>query len=194
MGSQTWSVVVTWAIMASMASMVASMASMASAELRVASMAAMDAPMVSLASVGPTTLMDLASVALVASRIWVSGLCRRKLSNEMLRFSPMEKWQGLSMKQTWVDGGSRSMRLVGVVKMKKELMASLIWFVVTTQSEEGADGLSDMDCLVPSMDGVDGWLRWLASKVWRRMVASMVVTGVFDTGSTDVEVPLCPQW
>ena len=34
--------------------------------------------------------MALASVALVVSRIWVTDLSRRKLSNEMLRFSPME--------------------------------------------------------------------------------------------------------
>ena len=76
-------------------------------------------------------------------------------------------------------------------------MGSLTWFVVMTQSEEGADGLSDVEWSVASMDGVDAWLRWLASKVawnggvdgWRRWW-----TGVFDTESTDVEVPLCPQW
>ena len=91
MGSQIWSVVVTWASM------------VASTELMVASRASMDAPMASLASVAPTTLMALASAALVASRIWVSGLSRRKLSNEMLRFSPMENWLSFSTKQTWVD-------------------------------------------------------------------------------------------
>ena len=84
----------------------------------------------------------------------------------------MENWLGFSTKQTWVDGGSRSSRWVGVVKMK-DLMGSLIWFVVMTQNEEGADGLSDMDCLV----GVDGWLRMVASMDgvdgWLRMVASM---------------------
>ena len=37
-------------------------------------------------------------------------------------------------------------------------MGSLIWFVVMAQSEEGADGLSDMDWFVASMDGVDGGL------------------------------------
>ena len=56
------------------------------------------------------------------------------MSNEMLRFSPVENWLRSSTKQTWVDGGSRSTRRVGVVKMK-ELMGSLIWFVVVTQSE-----------------------------------------------------------
>ena len=57
LGSQIWSVVVTWAMVAS-------------TELMVTSMASMDAPMASLASVAPTTLMALALVALVASRIW----------------------------------------------------------------------------------------------------------------------------
>ena len=57
-------------------------------------------------------------------------------------------------------------------------MGSLIWFVVMTQSEEGAYGLSDMDWLVASMDGFDGWRRW-----W---------TGVFDTEGTDVEVLCVP--
>ena len=84
-------------------------------------------------------------------------------------------------------------RDVGVVKMKKELMGSLIWFVVMTQSEEGSDGLSDMDWLVATTGGDDGWRRWVASMGgvdgWRRWS-----TGVFDTEGTDVEVPLCPQW
>ena len=93
----------------------------------------------------------------MVSRICVTDLSRRRLSNEMLRFSPMENWLGSSTKQTWVDGRSRSTRRVGVVKMKKQLMVSL--------SEEGADGLSDMDWLVATVDGVDGWLRWLASMV-----------------------------
>ena len=76
-------------------------------------------------------------------------------------------------------------------------MGSLIWFVVMTQCEEGADGLSDVEWLVASMDGFDGWLR-----MWLRWVASMDGvdcwrrwwTGVFDTEGTDVEVPLCSQW
>ena len=54
------------ATMASMVSMVASMASMAS---MVASMALMEL-------MAPRTLMALASVALVVSRIWVSDLSR----------------------------------------------------------------------------------------------------------------------
>ena len=61
-------------------------------------------------------------------------------------------------------------------------MGSLFWLVVMTQSEEGADGLSDMDWLVATIGGVDGWRRWMASMVgvesgfewWRRWVASMV--------------------
>ena len=69
-------------------------------------------------------------------------------------------------------------------------MGSLIWFVVMTQSEEGADGLSDMDCLMATIGGVDGWLRWLASKVasnggvdgWRRWLASMVDWGLRHRG------------
>ena len=134
MGSQIWSVVVTWAMMASMASTVASVASIISMASMVVSMALMDAPMASLASMAARTLMALASVALVVSRIWVTDLSRRKWSNEMLRFSPMENWLGSSTKQTWVDGRSRSTRRVGVLKMKKELMGSLI--------------------------GVDGWRRW----------------------------------
>ena len=52
-GSQIWSVVVTWALMASMVASMALMASMA-----------------------PRTLMALASGALVVSRIWVSDLSR----------------------------------------------------------------------------------------------------------------------
>ena len=76
----------------------------------------------------------------------------------------MENWLGSSTKQTWVDGRSRSTRRVGVVKIK-ELMGSLIWFVVMTQSEEGADGLSNVEWSVASTDGVDGWRRWLASMV-----------------------------
>ena len=39
-------------------------------------------------------------------------------------------------------------------------------------------GLEWLLGMVASMDGVDGWRRW-----W---------TGVFDTESTDVEVPLSP--
>ena len=95
MGSQIWSVVVTWASMASMVASMASMvASMASTELMVVSMALMDAPMASLASVAPMTLMALASVALVVSRIWETHLSKRKMSNEMLRFSPMfDEWR-----------------------------------------------------------------------------------------------------
>ena len=117
-------------------------------------------------------------------------LSMRKLNNEMLRFSPMENWLGSLTKQTWVDGRSRSTRRVCVVKMKKELMGSLIWFVVITQSDEGADGLSDMDWLMATIGGVDGWLRWLASKVasnggvdgWRRWLASMVDWGLRHRG------------
>ena len=188
MGSQNWSVVVTWAMMASVASMVASMASMASmvapmasmdsTELLVVSMTLMDASMASLASMAPGTLMALASG--LGGLKDLPDLSKRKLNNEMLRFSRMENWLGSLTKQTWADGRSRSTSRVGVVKMKKELMGSLIWFVVMTQIEEGADGLSDMHWLVASMDGVGGWRRW-----W---------TGVFDTEGTDVEVPLCPQW
>ena len=85
----------------------------------------------------------------------------------MLRISPMENWLGSSTKKNWVDGRSRSTRRVGVVKMKKDLMGSLTWFVVMTQSEEGADGLWS-----------GRWRRWMAFDGWRRkwlgMVASMV--------------------
>ena len=38
-------------------------------------------------------------------------------------------------------------------------MGSLIWFVVLAQSEEGADGLTDMDWLVATIGGVE----WMAS-------------------------------
>ena len=101
-----------------------------------------------------------------------------------------------SWPQTWVYGGSRSTRRVGVVNMKKELMGSLIWFVVMTQSEERADGLSDMDWLMASMDGVDGWRRWMASIVdgglgsstqraltWKSLC---VPSGVDDTHSSSL--------
>ena len=47
------------------------------------------------------------------------------MSNEMLRFSPMENWLSSSTKQTWVDGRSRSTRRVGVAGVKKKLMGSL---------------------------------------------------------------------
>ena len=135
---------------------VTSIALVASMVSMVASMASMVASMASMASVTPTTLVPLASVALLVSRISLSDLSRRKLSNEMLRFSPMENWLGSLTKQTWVDGRSRSTRRVGVVKMKEELMGSLVRFVVMIQSEEGANGLSDMDWLVATIGGVDG--------------------------------------
>ena len=63
-------------------------------------------------------------------------------------------------------------------------MGSLIWFVVMTQSEEGADGLSDMDWLVATIGGVDGWLRWFAGGFdwWRRWMASMVDWGLRHRG------------
>ena len=147
MGSQIWSVVVTWAMMASMASMVASMASMASmvasmvasmasmasmasTELMVVSMALMDAPMASLASVAPKDVDGPGfDVSLLVSRIWVTDLSRRKLSNEMLRFSPMETWLGSSTKQTWIDGRCRSYETG--------------W---RCQNEEGVDGFTDLVC------------------------------------------------
>ena len=117
----------------------ASMASMASTEMMVASKASMDASMASLASVAPTALMALASVALVASRTWVSDLSRRKLSNEMLRFSPLENWLGSSTKQTWVDDGLSVM--------------DSGWWRRMVASMDGVDG------------GFDGWRRWMASMV-----------------------------
>ena len=95
----------------------------------VVSMALMGAPMASLASVAPRTLMALASVALVVPRIWVTDLRRRKLSNEMLRFWPMENWLGSSTKQTWVDG-----------RIQKYETG---W---RCQNEEGVDGFSDLVC------------------------------------------------
>ena len=156
-----------------------------------ASMASMEAPMASLASVAPTALMALASVALVVSRVWVSDLSSRKLSNEMLRFSRLENWLGSSTKQTWVDGGSRSSRRVDVVQMKEELMGSLIWSVVMAWARMAsmasmvwmAQGCTDVEVplvlLMVASNGGDGWWRrWLASnggvEWWRRLVASMV--------------------
>ena len=38
----------------------------------------------------PMALMVLASVALVASMVWVTSLKRRELSNEMRRYSPLK--------------------------------------------------------------------------------------------------------
>ena len=53
-----------------------------------------------------------------------TALKRRKLSNEMLRYSPMKTWLCSS---TWEADGSRSSSRVDVVKVKKELMGSQIW-------------------------------------------------------------------
>ena len=76
--------------MATMASMVASMAPMA---ILLASMTSMEASMASMASVAPMALMALASVALQASMVWVTALKRRKLRNEVLRFSPLKTFR-----------------------------------------------------------------------------------------------------
>ena len=103
------------------------------------STASMEAPMASMPSVAPMALMDLASEALVASMVWVTDPKRRKLSNEMLRFSPLKTWLCFSTKPAWEADGSRSSRRVDVIKVKKELMGSQIWSMV-------GRGL--------------GWLRW----------------------------------
>ena len=91
-----------------------------------ASMASMVASMASMASVAPMALMALASVALVASMVWVTALKKRKLSNEMLRFSPLKTWLCFSTKQAREADGSRSSRRVDVITVK-ELMGSLLW-------------------------------------------------------------------
>ena len=126
------------------------------------------------------------------SRIRVTDLNRRKLSNEMLSFPPLESWLGHSTLQTWVDDGSWSSRRVDVVKMKKELMGSVCWFVVLIRAW--------MASLV--VGGDEWWRRWMGFNGWRRwwlrMVASMVgVDGELGSSTqmgTDVEVPLCHQW
>ena len=90
-----------------------------------ATMASMAASMV--ASMAPMALTVLASVARVASMVWVTALKSRKLSDELLRYSPLKTWLCFSTKQTWEADGSRSSRRVDVVKVKKELMGSLRW-------------------------------------------------------------------
>ena len=113
MDSQVWSVGLTWAMMASMASVVASMASVVASMASMASMA--------------STEMRVASVALGASRIWVIVLNRRILSNEWLRLSPLESWLGPSSKQTWVMTDPEARDGLTYVKMEMELRGSLIW-------------------------------------------------------------------
>ena len=56
-------------------------------------------------------------------------LNRRNLSNERLRLSPLESWLGSSSKQTWVMTDPEARDGLMSVKMKKELMGSLIWSV-----------------------------------------------------------------
>ena len=103
----------------------------------VASMASM------MASMAPMALMVL---ALMASMVWVTALKRRKLSNEMLRYSPLKTWLCFSTKQAWEADGSRSSRRVDVVKVKKELMGSQIWAMVVTWAR-----MASMASMVASM-------------------------------------------
>ena len=185
MGSQIWSVVLTWAMMVSM---VASMASVASTEMRVS------------------------SVALGASRILVIVLIRRKLSDEWLRLSPLESWLG-SSKQTWVMTDPEARDGLMSVKMKKELMGSLIWSVVTmwarmasmasmvsmapgARMEIASAALKDVKAVAPV-------LRWYklgnkllvlqqssyenSSKIW---LGSTLLMAVEDDGPDDAKVKI----
>ena len=87
------------------------------------------APEDSVASMAPmATMASMASM--VASMVWVTVLKRRKVSNEMLRYSPLKTWLCSSTKQAWEADGSRSSRRVDFVKVKKELMGSQIWAII----------------------------------------------------------------
>ena len=148
MGSQIWSMVVTWARMASMASMVASMASMV----------LMD----------PRATMEAASAALKASKAGLPVLRWSKLGNEAAGASPAVLRtfiEQLAVVSTTImaveDDGPRSLRRVDDAKVKKELVGCQLWPLVGgdewwrrwVASMVGVDG------------GCDGWRRWLASMV-----------------------------
>ena len=96
----------------------------------------------SMAPMATMALMVLASVALVASMVWVTAPRRRKLSNEMLRYSPLKTWLCSSTKRAWEADGSRSSGRVDVVKVKKELMGSQIWAMVVTWARMASGGVS----------------------------------------------------
>ena len=63
-----------------------------------------------------------------------------------VKFPPLKTWICSLAKQAWVAEGSRSSRRVDVVKVKKELMGS----VVVTLGYDGFDGVDG------GFDGVDG--------------------------------------
>ena len=86
--------------------------------------------------------------------------------------------------------------------MKNELMgmalvasmvAPMASMVAPMASNGGVDGFNGVDG--GGFDGVDGGLvaSMVSMVAWWRRWRRMVVTGVFDTEGTDVEVPLCPQ-
>ena len=149
MGSQILSVVVTWAMMASMVSMVASTASMV--------------------LMAPRATMVLASAALKASGAGAPALRWNKLRNKLLVHHPedllVRRWSynsgmiavenefGMNSSKFWLgsttilaveDDGPRRSRRVDDAYVKKELMGCQSWALV---------------------GGVDGWRRWMASKV-----------------------------
>ena len=70
---------------ATLIAQMASMASMASTEM-VALMESKETLMASMVWEAPTAMLDLASLAFLAARVWVTDLNRRKLSYEMLKF------------------------------------------------------------------------------------------------------------
>ena len=78
--------------------------------------------------------MVLASVALAASMVWVTALKRRELSNEMLRYPPLETWLCSTTILAEEDDGSRCSRRVDDAKVKKELMGCQSWALVVTMA------------------------------------------------------------
>ena len=181
------SVVAAW--MAPVASLMASMAPIASMASMVAPMAPLVASLASMASmVAPLEWLNLMTEPKRGEER-VDGLTQKNVKNELMG------WLSKFMKIEPTDGQTKicmaqnapletecvaPMVLEDVMALVASMVAPMASMVVSMASNGGVDGFD-------GFDGVDGWLRWL------RWVASMVVTGVFGTEGTDVEVPLCPQ-
>ena len=128
---------------------------MASTEM-VASMESKETLMASMVSEAAMTMLDSASLACIAARVWVTDLQRRKLRYEMLKFSTWKIWICSSNKQAWDVEGSRSSRRVDVAKVKKELMGSQVWSVGLTwalmASMASVDSMASLELRVASVD------------------------------------------
>ena len=120
--------------------------------VRMASMAAMVASMASMVLMAPRATMEIASAALKASKAEAPVLRWSKLRNKLLvhqqpsyENSP-KIWMGSTSTMAEEDDGPTCSRRVDNAKMKLSVVSFGWW-----------------RRMVASMDGVDGWLRWLAS-------------------------------